>query len=157
MASLQFLWKRIGPLQNWGADVKNQKSSYGPLIINRSELILFFPIDFMTGSNPPKLSQQELHTLREAAIDYALANGLVVRPTTDKQIHFANNAAVTHAPFSLFPTPFPRREFEKAQKLQTIWNELIHRLSQDDAFLNEIMDTYVKYIVLKMQWGSQAH
>jgi glutathione synthase len=105
----------------------------------------------MTGSYPPKLSQQELHTLREAAIDYALANGLVVRPTTDKQIHFANNAAVTHAPFSLFPTPFPRREFEKAQKLQTIWNELIHRLSQDDAFLNEIMDTYVKCIVLQIQ------
>ncbi|KAI8582807.1 hypothetical protein K450DRAFT_264746 [Umbelopsis ramanniana AG] len=95
----------------------------------------------MTGSYPPNLSQQSLHTLREAAIDYALANGLVVRPTVDKQIHFANNAAVTHAPFSLFPTPFPRREFEKAQKLQTTWNELIHHLSQDDAFLNEIMDT----------------
>jgi glutathione synthase len=95
----------------------------------------------MAGSYPPNLSQQDLHILRDTAIDYALANGLIVRPTIDKQVHFANNAAVTHAPFSLFPTPFPRREFEKAQKLQPIWNHLIHKLSQDDAFLNEIMDT----------------
>ncbi|CAO3677997.1 unnamed protein product [Umbelopsis vinacea] len=95
----------------------------------------------MAGSYPPNLSQQDLHILRDTAIDYALANGLIVRPTIDKQVHFANNAAVTHAPFSLFPTPFPRREFEKAQKLQPIWNDLIHQLSQDDAFLNEIMDT----------------
>ncbi|GAB5586862.1 Glutathione synthetase [Umbelopsis nana] len=95
----------------------------------------------MAGSYPPILSQQDLHTLRDTAIDYALANGLIVRPTVDKQVHFANNAAVTHAPFSLFPTPFPRREFIKAQKLQPIWNDLIHRMSQDDAFLNEIMDT----------------
>lgn len=101
----------------------------------------------MAGSYPPILSQQDLHTLRDTAIDYALANGLIVRPTVDKQVHFANNAAVTHAPFSLFPTPFPRREFIKAQKLQPVWNDLIHRMSQDDAFLNEIMDTYVNRAV----------
>jgi hypothetical protein len=95
----------------------------------------------MAGSYPPNLSKEDLHALRDTAIDYALANGLVVRPTIDKQVHFANNAAVTHAPISLFPTPFRRAEFEKAKRLQPIWNELIHKLSQDDAFLNEIMDT----------------
>lgn len=100
-------------------------------------------LHLMPGSYPPNLNKEDLHALRDTAIDYALANGLVVRPTVDKQVHFANNAAVTHAPISLFPTPFRRAEFEKAKRLQPIWNDLIHKLSQDDAFLNEIMETYV--------------
>lgn len=76
------------------------------------------------------------------AIDWALAHGLVVRPSLEnKGDIFTNNAAVTHAPFALYPTPFPRKEFEQARKLQQPWNTLIHKMSEDDSLISETMET----------------
>lgn len=37
------------------------------------------------------------------------------------------------------PTLFPRREFEKAVRLQTILNELMHWVAHDTAFLRETL------------------
>ncbi|KAF7724278.1 hypothetical protein EC973_001179 [Apophysomyces ossiformis] len=93
---------------------------------------------------PPSISSRELDDLRAVAIDWALAHGLVVRPTADKQIHFANASAVNHAPFTLYPSPFPRTEFEKAKGLQQSWNALIHKMSQDDDLIAEAMETLSK-------------
>ncbi|KAG0165883.1 hypothetical protein DFQ28_008167 [Apophysomyces sp. BC1034] len=90
---------------------------------------------------PPALTSTALDELRAVAIDWALAHGLVVRPSTDKQIHFPNASAVTHAPFTLYPSPFPRAEFEKAKGLQQSWNALIHKMSEDDALITEVMET----------------
>lgn len=90
---------------------------------------------------PPSLASRQREELLRDAIDWALAHGLVVRPTTDKQQHFSNNSAVTHAPFALYPTPFPRAEFEKAKGLQQPWNKLIHSLSEDDELITEVMKT----------------
>ena len=36
--------------------------------------------------------------------------------------------ALHFAPFMLFPSPFPRDEFEKAVGLQVIINELMHKV-----------------------------
>ena len=36
--------------------------------------------------------------------------------------------ALHFAPFVLFPTPFPRDEFNKAVELQPILNELMHKV-----------------------------
>jgi glutathione synthase len=83
----------------------------------------------------------ELDAIRAEAIDWSLAHGLVVRPTLEKQQHFEHNAAVTHAPLALYPTPFPRAEFSKAKELQAPWNTLIHRMSQDDPLIKELMET----------------
>ncbi|CEP16611.1 hypothetical protein [Parasitella parasitica] len=96
----------------------------------------------MSSTYPPKVSSNELQNTVLVAIDYALAHGLIVRPTVDKQL--TNNAAVTHAPFALYPTPFPRREFEKAKSIQQSWNTLIHKMSQDDQLISEIMETLSK-------------
>jgi len=93
----------------------------------------------MTSTYPPKVSSQELKDTVLMAIDWALAHGLIVRPTLDKQL--TNNAAVTHAPFALYPTPFPRKEFEKARHVQQPWNTLIHKMSQDDQLISETMET----------------
>lgn len=90
---------------------------------------------------PPQQTEAEHKILLSDAIDWALAHGLVVRPTVEKQAHFSNHSAVTHAPFALYPTPFPRAEFEKAQGLQQPWNALIHKLSLDDALIAEVMET----------------
>jgi hypothetical protein len=37
--------------------------------------------------------------------------------------------ALHFAPFVLFPTPFPRDEFNKAVELQPILNELMHQVT----------------------------
>lgn len=37
------------------------------------------------------------------------------------------------------PTLFPRREFEKAVRLQTILNELVHWVAHDTDFLRETL------------------
>lgn len=92
---------------------------------------------------PPTISSNDRQTIVTDAIDWALAHGLVVRPTVDKQQHFKNQSAVTHAPFALYPTPFPRAEFEKAKGLQQPWNTLIHQLSLDDALIKKAMSSYV--------------
>ncbi|KJE96528.1 glutathione synthetase [Capsaspora owczarzaki ATCC 30864] len=44
-------------------------------------------------------------------------------------------ATVTHAPFTLFPSPIPAAELKRAQALQPHFNELIHRVSQSPEFL----------------------
>ncbi|KAI7877917.1 glutathione synthase [Lichtheimia hyalospora FSU 10163] len=90
---------------------------------------------------PPTISSNDRQTILTDAIDWALAHGLVVRPTIDKQQHFKNQSAVTHAPFALYPTPFPRGEFEKAKGLQQPWNTLIHQLSLDDALIKKAMSS----------------
>ena len=38
-----------------------------------------------------------------------------------------NSDSLSFAPFVLVPSSFPRREFEKALKLQPLINELIHQ------------------------------
>jgi len=45
--------------------------------------------------------------------------------------------ALHFAPFLLFPTPFPREEFHKAVELQTVLNELMHKVAHDYDFLKE--------------------
>lgn len=103
----------------------------------------FFPLFSWTMKYPPAISSNDRQTVLTDAIDWALAHGLVVRPTVDKQHHFKNQSAVTHAPFALYPTPFPRAEFEKAKGLQQPWNTLIHQLSLDDALIKKAMSSYV--------------
>ncbi|KAI8142421.1 glutathione synthase [Fennellomyces sp. T-0311] len=90
---------------------------------------------------PPAQSDTDRQALLADAIDWAQAHGLLVRPQQDKLANFANHSVVTHAPFTLYPTPFPRAEFEKAKGLQQPWNTLIHKLSVDDALIAEVMET----------------
>lgn len=42
------------------------------------------------------------------------------------------------------PTKFPRREFEKAVRLQTTLNELMHWVAHDTEFLRETLANTVK-------------
>ncbi|PNY15793.1 glutathione synthetase chloroplastic-like [Trifolium pratense] len=42
-----------------------------------------------------------------------------------------------HAPFALFPTPFPQTKWNQASDLAPIFNELVDRVSLDGQFLQE--------------------
>ncbi|KAF8984646.1 hypothetical protein BGZ46_007352 [Entomortierella lignicola] len=89
------------------------------------------------------LNENQLQILKDAALDFALSHGLVVRPPV--QANDSNSAVipsgVINAPVSLFPTPFPVNAFNDAVKIQPLYNQLVHDISQDDEFLREIMES----------------
>lgn len=49
---------------------------------------------------------------------------------------------VTYAPFTLFPTPVPKAVFLQALAVQTHYNTLVDRISQDPDFLQEALARY---------------
>ncbi|KAK3838173.1 MAG: glutathione synthase [Linnemannia gamsii] len=94
------------------------------------------------------LNEEQLQILKDAALDFALSHGLVVRPppsahtgNTDSQDAATLQGGVINAPVALFPTPFPVMAFNNAVKIQPLYNQLVHDISQDDAFLKEIMES----------------
>ncbi|CAG7852736.1 Glutathione synthetase {ECO:0000256/PIRNR:PIRNR001558} Short=GSH-S {ECO:0000256/PIRNR:PIRNR001558}; {ECO:0000256/PIRNR:PIRNR001558} [Serendipita indica DSM 11827] len=89
---------------------------------------------------PPSLSQAQLDELLLQATTYALAHGLLYLPPNSSNLPPpAIPASAIHAPFALFPTPFPRHLFEHAMKLQRIYNVLYTRVASDEAFLDQIL------------------
>ncbi|KAF9382550.1 hypothetical protein CPC16_009300 [Podila verticillata] len=92
------------------------------------------------------LTEEQLTILKDAALDFALSHGLVVRPpptplSKDDPHHAALSTGVINAPISLFPTPFPKRAFHNAVQIQPLFSQLVHDISEDDAFLKEIMES----------------
>ncbi|KAJ3049283.1 hypothetical protein HK097_009708 [Rhizophlyctis rosea] len=94
---------------------------------------------------PPQLSEARLAELQGHAIDWALAHGLIVRaPPALVSQDAANVPVVTHAPFALFPSPFPRRCYAQATELQPLYNTLVDTLAKDDVFIRQVMDSLSK-------------
>ncbi|KAL3071474.1 hypothetical protein niasHT_031838 [Heterodera trifolii] len=78
---------------------------------------------------------RDLEVFVEYAKFWAHKIGLVVH---HKEHYDKKDAAVIKS-FSLFPSPFPRRLFEQAKKVQTAMNLLYFRVSQDFDFLIETL------------------
>ena len=76
---------------------------------------------------PPSLllrprSDAELAALRQEALAYAAANGLLMAaPSSADQ----QQTLYGHAPLSLLPDPFPSREYVKARDLAPLFNTLV--------------------------------
>ena len=87
------------------------------------------------ASWPPSLNDQQLDLLKTSAINYAMAKGILMLPVENQ-----NNSLAAHAPFALFPSPFPRAGYEYAVKVQPMFNKLVHHLSQDNAFIEEVFE-----------------
>ncbi|KAJ3358378.1 hypothetical protein GGF32_000480 [Allomyces javanicus] len=83
---------------------------------------------------PPALPAAQSASLRDQAVDWALAHGLVIRSATTP------TSSVVHAPFALFPSPFPRSCFTRARDLAPAFNRLVHAVTKDGQFLRAIMD-----------------
>ncbi|XP_037336435.1 glutathione synthetase [Pungitius pungitius] len=73
--------------------------------------------------------------LAEVAKDEALLQGVLMR------IQESSNSSelVTYAPFTLFPTPVPKGVFLQALAVQTHYNTLVDRISQDSDFLQDAL------------------
>ena len=92
---------------------------------------------FDFGSWPPSLSPVQLEALTLYATTYAISHGLLYLPPAEHQPTIPS--AAIHAPVSLFPSPFPRKLFELALRLQNTFNVLYARIAMDDEFLDQIM------------------
>ncbi|KAJ3032877.1 hypothetical protein HDV00_007011 [Rhizophlyctis rosea] len=91
---------------------------------------------------PPPLSPDRLAELQGHAIDWAVAHGLVVRAPAQLVTEAAASApVVTHAPFALFPSPFPKEAYNQAVELQPLYNELVDVMSLDGEFLRGVMES----------------
>ena len=97
------------------------------------------------SSWPPTLSAGQQQQLFQHATDYAFARGLLMKskpPTAQQAIH---------APFALFPSPFPRQAFERAVELQPLFNKLVHAISLDFDFIESTFSEYLsrwKYLLI---------
>ncbi|KAM0790180.1 hypothetical protein ACM66B_005498 [Microbotryomycetes sp. NB124-2] len=89
---------------------------------------------------PPRLSAGELDNLLELATDYAIANGIVYRPAPAPDGSAApSTTSAIHAPYSLVPSPFPKRLHDNALELQPLYNALYAHVTVADDFLTTVV------------------
>ncbi|KAL1748336.1 glutathione synthase [Schizophyllum fasciatum] len=86
---------------------------------------------------PPSLDAAQTEELSRLATTWALAHGLLYLPVLAPQPPVP--AAAIHAPISLLPSPFPRRLFLQAQRIQRTYNVLYSRITMDTPFLDAVM------------------
>lgn len=93
------------------------------------------------SSYPPVLDDQESERLVQIVKDWTVGNGLAVRPpasVTPAEVD-PRGILATSAPVTLFPSPFPQICFEQAKAVQTAYNELYARISQDEDFISGVV------------------
>lgn len=78
--------------------------------------------------------------LADVAKDAALLQGVLMRIKETPN----SSELVTYAPFTLFPTPVPKAVFLQALAVQTHYNTLVDKISQDQDFLQEALASTVE-------------
>ncbi|KAK0379258.1 glutathione synthetase [Colletotrichum limetticola] len=91
---------------------------------------------------PPRLSQSEQDALVQTVKDWAIGNGLSVRPppTVVTPESDPKGILAVNVPVTLFPSPFPKGCFEQARSVQKTYNELYAAISRDEEFLSAMVD-----------------
>lgn len=91
---------------------------------------------------PPAVDEEERTRLVEIIKDWAIANGLAVRPppTLVAAETDPDGVLATNVPVTLFPSPFPRVCFDEAKAAQKAYNELYAKVSQDEHFLGSMVE-----------------
>uniref|UniRef100_A0AAV1VD27 Glutathione synthetase n=1 Tax=Peronospora matthiolae TaxID=2874970 RepID=A0AAV1VD27_9STRA len=83
------------------------------------------------------LTNQQLVHVKEHAIAYAAAHGLLVRWPRDPSALDDAPSAFVHIPLCLLPVPFPRQHFERAVQLSPLYGRLVDRVSRDVVWLHD--------------------
>lgn len=83
---------------------------------------------------PTEIPEDELKELAAKAKDWALMHGAAMRSKSNFSCD-----SLQFAPFILLPSPFPRKEFQKAIELQTVLNELTHKVAHSREFLSSCL------------------
>lgn len=96
----------------------------------------------MSGSKlqyPPELSSGDEEETLIACQHWALSHGLCM--LDDGKVL----SKTSHAPFTLFPTPFPKTAFEEALNVQTAFNELYARVSSNAEWLENVISELAEF------------
>ncbi|XP_056637049.1 glutathione synthetase-like [Diorhabda sublineata] len=88
---------------------------------------------------PLPIPQQELKELVSKGKDWAIMHGVSMR--TKEQF---SEDTITFAPFVLFPSTMPKKDFQHAVELQTIFQELFHKVAYDREFLKMCLENIVQ-------------
>ena len=93
---------------------------------------------------PPALSPEHAQFLQTEINDWAAAHGLAVRPRPEWGLdENIAKASCTTAPVTLFPSLFPRRQYEQARGIQKSYNELYARIAGVVDWLGGVVKEYV--------------
>ncbi|GLI79408.1 glutathione synthetase [Penicillium ochrochloron] len=97
--------------------------------------------DSIYTNYPPTLSPAQQEYLVTTTKDWAIQNGLAVRPapTALPEGADSNRVLATNAPVTLFPSPFPKACFEEAQALQTVYNQLYAAITCNEEWLGKVI------------------
>lgn len=91
----------------------------------------------MSQKDFPSLSQKQLDRLVCELTQFGLSNGLIMYPPSPYLDYQPMLAPVT-----LFPTPFPRKQFSKAVSIQQSYNKLYAQVVSEKVWLTDI----IKYL-----------
>ncbi|XP_034052388.1 glutathione synthetase isoform X2 [Gymnodraco acuticeps] len=96
----------------------------------------------MANAIPEKIRMNTtlLENLAEVAKDAALLKGVLMRIQETPN----SSELVTYAPFTLFPTPVPEAAFSQALAVQTHFNTLVDKISQDAEFLQDALASTIE-------------
>ncbi|KAJ4919748.1 hypothetical protein JOQ06_022657 [Pogonophryne albipinna] len=96
----------------------------------------------MANAIPEKIRMNTtlLENLAEVAKDAALLKGVLMRIQETPN----SSELVTYAPFTLFPTPVPEAVFSQALAVQTHFNTLVDKISQDAEFLQDALASTIE-------------
>lgn len=81
-----------------------------------------------------QLGSEEFKDLVDKARDWALMHGAAMRSKKD-----FNEDTLYVAPFALLPSVVPRKEYQNVIEIQTVFNELIHKIAHHDKFLSNCL------------------
>lgn len=91
-------------------------------------------LDQKIDNSNTSLNDQEIAT---EAIAFASSCGFLVKNNVTN--------SYMHAPISLFPTPFPAEEFQKAIELSPLFGLLVDKISRDVEWLHRMLEKYVSF------------
>ena len=85
-----------------------------------------------------EISQDEVKYLESEGRDYCVSHGMIYKDSKGN---------LQHIPFTLLPTPFPQKLFMAAKEVQTDFNLLIHKVSQDYEFIKNALSRYLLFLI----------
>lgn len=97
---------------------------------------------------PPDLTAEQKDHLLFNLNDWAIANGLAVRPSptfVSSDSDPSGVLAVT-APVTLFPSLFPKSCFQEARAIQKAYNGLYAAIASDQEWLGQVIQEYGRYL-----------
>nr|CAH7746478.1 unnamed protein product [Callosobruchus chinensis] len=89
---------------------------------------------FLPNAVALPLPDEVLEELVEKTKDWALMHGVAMRSKQN-----FNPDVLQFAPFCVFPSAIPRKEFNKVVELQLAFNELIHKIAHNEVFLTNCL------------------